>query len=124
MQLHARSCGHPSASQLLCCCHQVLAALSEGRTPEPEPYDCVTVIFCDLVDFSLLSAALQPQQVTRPCSAQPAQVSAAHFAVNLRLNTGWDLARRSSSLIHALCVQSVQVWPARVTRCAAFPQFC
>ena len=42
---------------------QVLAALREGRTPDPEPYDCVTVIFCDLVDYNLLSAALQPHQV-------------------------------------------------------------
>ncbi|KAL3157894.1 hypothetical protein ABBQ32_012304 [Trebouxia sp. C0010 RCD-2024] len=42
---------------------KVLAALREGRTPDPEPYDCVTVIFCDLVDYNLLSAALQPHQV-------------------------------------------------------------
>ena len=43
---------------------QVLAALRDGRTPEPEPYDCVTVIFCDIVDFHELSATLQPQQVS------------------------------------------------------------
>ncbi len=42
---------------------QVLAALTDGRTPEPEQYDCVTVIFCDIMDFSELSATLQPQQV-------------------------------------------------------------
>ncbi|KAL0037387.1 hypothetical protein WJX79_005383 [Trebouxia sp. C0005] len=42
---------------------KVLAALTDGRTPEPEQYDCVTVIFCDIMDFNELSATLQPQQV-------------------------------------------------------------
>ena len=41
--------------------------MREGRTPDPEPYDCVTVIFCDLVDYNLLSAALQPHQVRMFC---------------------------------------------------------
>ena len=42
---------------------QVLAALRDGRTPEPEPYNCVTVIFCDIVDFGQLLSTLPPQEV-------------------------------------------------------------
>ena len=42
---------------------QVIAALRDGRTPEPEFYACVTVIFCDIVDFSDLLTILEPQQV-------------------------------------------------------------
>ncbi len=54
---------------------QVLAALTDGRTPEPEQYDCVTIIFCDIMDFNELSATLQPQQV------QPAVVCPLQSAV-------------------------------------------
>jgi class 3 adenylate cyclase len=56
---------------------QVLAALTDGRTPEPEQYDCVTVIFCDIMDFNVLSATLQPQQVQTAviCHLQSAVVA-------------------------------------------------
>ncbi len=56
---------------------QVLAALRDGRTPEPEQYDCVTVIFCDIMDFSELSATLQPHQVQHAviCPLQSAVVA-------------------------------------------------
>lgn len=42
---------------------QVIAALRDGRTPEPEHYANVTIIFCDIVDFADLSVMLEPQQV-------------------------------------------------------------
>ena len=56
---------------------QVLAALTDGRTPEPEQYDCVTFIFCDIMDFNVLSATLQPQQVQTAviCHLQSAVVA-------------------------------------------------
>lgn len=50
---------------------QVLAALRDGRTPDPESYDCVTVIFCEIVDFNDLSVTLQPQQVGSVPTVQP-----------------------------------------------------
>ena len=46
------------------CCMQVSAALREGRPVEPEPYDCVTIFFSDIVGFTSLSSRMQPQQVT------------------------------------------------------------
>lgn len=42
---------------------QVMAALRDGHTPEPEHYASATVIFCDIVDFTNLSGLLPPQQV-------------------------------------------------------------
>ena len=44
---------------------QVSAALREGRPVEPEPYDCVTIFFSDIVGFTSLSSRMQPQQVSQ-----------------------------------------------------------
>ena len=56
-------CARHDHSSTPLCTMQVLAALRDGRSIEPEQYDCVTVIFCDIMDFNELAAALQPQQV-------------------------------------------------------------
>ena len=62
---------------------QVLAALTDGRTPEPEQYDCVTIIFCDIMNFNEFSATLQPQQVQPAvvCPLQRAVVAVLHWTM-------------------------------------------
>ena len=42
---------------------QVAQALQEGRTVEPEFYQCVTIFFSDIVGFTAISGILQPHEV-------------------------------------------------------------
>ncbi len=50
----------------MCCMMnvQVAAALQEGRTVEPEFYQCVTIFFSDIVGFTTISGMLQPHEVS------------------------------------------------------------
>lgn len=50
---------------------QVAQALQEGRTVEPEFYQCVTIFFSDIVGFTSISGILQPHEVS-PCVAPAA----------------------------------------------------
>ena len=42
---------------------RVADALMEGRSVEPQEIECVTIFFSDIVGFTDISAALQPQEV-------------------------------------------------------------
>ncbi|GMH45144.1 hypothetical protein BSKO_13101 [Bryopsis sp. KO-2023] len=42
---------------------KVAAALSSGRPVEPEPFDCVTIFFSDVVGFTKISSALEAREV-------------------------------------------------------------
>jgi hypothetical protein len=41
----------------------VAEALRDGRTVEPESHECVTCVFTDIVNFTVLSGELTPQKV-------------------------------------------------------------